>query len=408
MNFKITDFLTTSYDEFVNNHNIFNGDLASQENLNSASNRLKRELNLVFSLLAVLTGNEALRWKPNIKYYPGEIVSYLTKENPSETEVRNSYYISKEYYPEIFDNLGGSLGFSDTPEVNLAMNPQTNKNHWINVKLADIFPQLARKIDFGPNNNDPWNPVNDYDVVSVKFLIDTLLKTKQDWFNELSKLYLAKNNKTPYTPSEDYNPATKKYVDDEVQEARDVFENFINEIINNYLYLDKNNKIRTPTMTTEFIKTTDKGFEPGSTRSTIGSPLNKFDKMYATDFIGVATRTQNADLAEIYETDLRFEVGTVIGLDENDYKPFDLKCGYIGVISDKPGMILNENTEGICIALKGQTPVKVLGAVKKGDYLEAAGNGFARSCGKAIPKIKVGVALESNDDSNIKLVLAKI
>ena len=27
MNFKITDFLTTSYDEFVNNHNIFNGDL---------------------------------------------------------------------------------------------------------------------------------------------------------------------------------------------------------------------------------------------------------------------------------------------------------------------------------------------------------------------------------------------
>ena len=50
----------------------------------------------------------------------------------------------------------------------------------------------------------------------------------------------------------------------------------------------------------------------------------------------------------------------------------------LGVVSANPAYMMNSELEGgTYIALKGRVPVKVIGAVKKGDRLVAGNNGTA-------------------------------
>jgi hypothetical protein len=93
-----------------------------------------------------------------------------------------------------------------------------------------------------------------------------------------------------------------------------------------------------------------------------------------------------ADLAERYEADAVYDVGTVVELggdkEITDVKK-DLSSDVFGVVSNSYAYLLNDGAGNDAthpaIALVGRVPVKVIGQVKKNDRLVSAGNGYARA-----------------------------
>lgn len=84
-----------------------------------------------------------------------------------------------------------------------------------------------------------------------------------------------------------------------------------------------------------------------------------------------------ADLAEYYEGDQDYEVGSVLifgGEKEVTTTQLHMDRRVAGVVSNSAAYIMNKDCPGIkvCVALQGRVPVKVVGMVKKGDILVAA------------------------------------
>ena len=124
-----------------------------------------------------------------------------------------------------------------------------------------------------------------------------------------------------------------------------------------------------------------------------------------------ASQAQYADLAEVYVSDNDYDIGTIVKLggsaeitqttNANDVDVF-------GVISKNPAYLMNSHTEGLPVALTGRVSVKVVGPVIKGQRIVSSstpGVGVAVS-NSEIENILtiVGRALESSDNSNIKLI----
>jgi len=63
--------------------------------------------------------------------------------------------------------------------------------------------------------------------------------------------------------------------------------------------------------------------------------------------------------------------------------------------------MMNSDSDGQYIGLKGRLPVRVKGAVKKGDAVYAMADGV---CTTISTTALVGIALESSDDTNEKLI----
>ena len=126
-------------------------------------------------------------------------------------------------------------------------------------------------------------------------------------------------------------------------------------------------------------------------------------------FQGTATAARYADLAEKYLPDADYEVGTVVVVGgEKEVTASSWGDRAIGVISANPAFMMNKDLEGgVYVALKGRVPVKVSGAVKKGQRLIAANNGCAMP---AVPHANdvFAIALESSDDIGVKLIEAVI
>ena len=77
----------------------------------------------------------------------------------------------------------------------------------------------------------------------------------------------------------------------------------------------------------------------------------------------------------------------------------------IGVVSEFPAYLMNNNLSGgVAVALKGRVPVKVVGAVKKGDRLIAVDNGTAQKAAFHSHADVFAIALETNDEVQQKLV----
>jgi len=131
--------------------------------------------------------------------------------------------------------------------------------------------------------------------------------------------------------------------------------------------------------------------------------------IYATVFRGLATSANYADLAEKYLTDKEYEVGTVVSVGgEAEVTASSYGDRAIGVVSAQPAYMMNSELEGgTYIALKGRVPVKVTGAIRKGQRLVAYNNGTAVA---AVPHANdvFGIALESSDDTGAKLIEAVI
>jgi hypothetical protein len=141
----------------------------------------------------------------------------------------------------------------------------------------------------------------------------------------------------------------------------------------------------------------------------IGTSLKGYNTVYAK-----ATSAQYADLAEKYTTDREYEIGTVVMVNTTDASEVtSVVAGFppVGVISGSPAYLMNADSEGQAVALKGRVPVKIVGAVSKGQVVYVDHNGLASADPTGSITVTtntglttVGVALESNGDSDVKLV----
>jgi hypothetical protein len=132
------------------------------------------------------------------------------------------------------------------------------------------------------------------------------------------------------------------------------------------------------------------------------------------DFVGTATRAEYADLAERFAADAEYEAGTVVeigGSAEITKCNQDLSENVLGVISTKAAYLMNatagSDTTHPPVAMTGRVPVKVVGQVRKGDRLVAAGNGQARpaKAGEATPFNVIGRALEDANGGTVEAVV---
>lgn len=122
-------------------------------------------------------------------------------------------------------------------------------------------------------------------------------------------------------------------------------------------------------------------------------------------FQGTATQARYADLAEKYSTGEELAPGTVVTVcahEDHEVEAASVGAIAIGVVSTDPAVMMNSEAEGQYIGLKGRLPVRVTGAVKKGQAVYVDANGCASTAinGGSL----VGVALESNGDEGEKLV----
>jgi hypothetical protein len=85
-----------------------------------------------------------------------------------------------------------------------------------------------------------------------------------------------------------------------------------------------------------------------------------------------ATAARYADLAEKYTSDQDYEPGTVVELG-GEYEVTQTRrsrsTAIAGVVSTDPAYLMNNDLDGISVALIGRVPCKVVGTVRKGDML---------------------------------------
>ena len=142
----------------------------------------------------------------------------------------------------------------------------------------------------------------------------------------------------------------------------------------------------------------------------IGTSGSRFGTVYATIFNGEATAAQWGDLAEKYKTKELYESGTVICVSEDDNYDVeqtseDLCTSTIGVISAQPGYTMNnQQEEGQYVALVGLVPVKIIGKIKKGNFIVPTISGCARAGKPEELAYKIGVCNESSDRTDVRLV----
>jgi hypothetical protein len=113
----------------------------------------------------------------------------------------------------------------------------------------------------------------------------------------------------------------------------------------------------------------------------LGSNGMRFNTIF-----GVSLQAQYADLAERFASDSAYPAGTVValgGAEEITAASDALSDDVFGVISTKAAYLMNSSagndTTHPAVAVNGRVPVRVVGPVKKGQRLVAAGNGLARA-----------------------------
>lgn len=143
------------------------------------------------------------------------------------------------------------------------------------------------------------------------------------------------------------------------------------------------------------------------------------------ELLGTAMKARYADLAEYYTANMAYRPGTLLQIDirnQNEatqYDPTDRELceasgGCMGVVSDLPGFILNENLKSqsdfpvVPIVLTGKSPVRIIGPVSKGDYIYPSKSipgvaiaikptdALTYEMGNSIFHKRIGIALESS------------
>jgi len=161
-----------------------------------------------------------------------------------------------------------------------------------------------------------------------------------------------------------------------------------------------------------YIDRTTNDTHAGTIRPTVDATYNlghssyRYANIYAVNFVGLSTTATYADIAEKYLLDKEYTVGTILKVNTNDNSemceiknPWDLVSG---IVSDKPGIVLNAESAGVPIALVGKTPVRVIGPVKKGDKISPFENGYGRVT--LAKNDMIAISLENNNEESEKLI----
>jgi len=133
----------------------------------------------------------------------------------------------------------------------------------------------------------------------------------------------------------------------------------------------------------------------------IGSASKGYNTVHAK-----ATSAQYADLAEIYESDSDYEVGTVVifgGEKEITVSSMGADPRVAGVISGDPAYLMNSKATGLAVALQGKVPCNVVGQISKGDMLVTHSQhpGVARKGTNPSMGTVIGKALEEYNSTEI-------
>ena len=128
----------------------------------------------------------------------------------------------------------------------------------------------------------------------------------------------------------------------------------------------------------------------------------------ATQFTGIAHRAKWGDLAQIYQTDKEYQIGTLVCF--GGQKQMTVATKKVNaVISSKPSFLMNKDGKGQAIALVGRVPVLVKGKIEKFDYIGISNQpGIGISLGKQYTQNSIAIALENNNIEDKKLVLCCI
>lgn len=147
----------------------------------------------------------------------------------------------------------------------------------------------------------------------------------------------------------------------------------------------------------------------GNANANIGSTALQFNTIFAK-----ASSAQYADLAEKYLADANYEPGTVVvfgGSQEITVTDHFADNRVAGVISTEPAYLMNSQSEGLPVALRGKVPVKVIGAVAKGDLLVTSTTpGYAESLNfnKPEPYTVVAKSIEDSRATEPRTITAVI
>ena len=121
-----------------------------------------------------------------------------------------------------------------------------------------------------------------------------------------------------------------------------------------------------------------------------------------------------ADLAEYYEGDKEYEIGTVLvfGGEKEVTESTEHKTTRVaGVVSDQSAYTMNQECPGIktLVALQGKVPVNVIGKVQKGDMLVASAiPGYAIADNDPKVGSVIGKAIGTKDDADKGVVNAVV
>jgi hypothetical protein len=158
--------------------------------------------------------------------------------------------------------------------------------------------------------------------------------------------------------------------------------------------------ISSDTMDTNSLQT--QGIVKKGTNGTgdIGQTNNRFATIY-----GTASTAKYADLAERYTTDKEYETGTVIVISLDNVgaegtASYGANQRVLGVVSAAPAYLMNDDAPGQALALRGRVPVKIVGAVRKGETIITAPDGK----GIVGDGNVFAMALHSSSDESVKLV----
>jgi hypothetical protein len=133
----------------------------------------------------------------------------------------------------------------------------------------------------------------------------------------------------------------------------------------------------------------------------IGSSSKQYNTVYAK-----ATSAQYADLAEKYESDAEYDVGTVVifgGDKEITVSSMGNDTRVAGVISENPAYLMNDSATGLPVALLGKVKCKVVGVINKGEMLVTHSQhpGVGRSSPDPSVGAVIGKAVEDYDSTEI-------
>lgn len=146
-----------------------------------------------------------------------------------------------------------------------------------------------------------------------------------------------------------------------------------------------------PTKTVTFLDESGNSSFPG----TITAPL----------LSGTATAARYADLAEKYIADKKYPIGTLVCFG-GEKEITEATKTVNGVVSEKPGFILNSESKGLPVALAGKVKIRTIGKVNKFDKLVLSNTpGVARARKwYDVFKKTIAIALETNTTEAQKLV----